>query len=258
MYEPVDVRRAGGPGVALHGLRHPVLQQPVGLPARQPHTGLERPRLPGPLARRHRTPARHQQLPRVHGPDVPGAVRERLRAVHKRPARHHKGRSRRRSSTTAGSTAGSRRCARACKTGKTGGRGGLGAGGHGGRPAADPGRPRGRRLRARRPPRRPDPLRHPGLQDGQGPPGPPGRRRCRPRAPSSSAASTSASTCRSRTCGPATTPWSWPSAPCGRRDLDIPGRHLDGVHLAMDYLVPSNRVQAGLLARPPSTPPARR
>jgi len=36
-----------------------------------------------------------------------------------------------------------------------------------------------------------------------------------------------------------------------QRELDIPGRHLDGVHLAMDYLVPSNRVQAGLLAAPP-------
>ncbi|MGA3221951.1 MAG: glutamate synthase subunit beta [Acidimicrobiales bacterium] len=36
-----------------------------------------------------------------------------------------------------------------------------------------------------------------------------------------------------------------------QRDLEIPGRHLDGVHLAMDYLVPSNRVQAGLLARTP-------
>jgi glutamate synthase (NADPH/NADH) small chain len=36
-----------------------------------------------------------------------------------------------------------------------------------------------------------------------------------------------------------------------QRDLEIPGRHLDGVHLAMDYLVPSNRVQAGLLSRAP-------
>ena len=36
-----------------------------------------------------------------------------------------------------------------------------------------------------------------------------------------------------------------------QRELDIPGRHLGGVHLAMEYLVPSNRVQAGLLDRPP-------
>jgi glutamate synthase (NADPH) small chain len=36
-----------------------------------------------------------------------------------------------------------------------------------------------------------------------------------------------------------------------QRELAIPGRHLAGVHLAMDYLVPANRVQAGLLAEPP-------
>lgn len=36
-----------------------------------------------------------------------------------------------------------------------------------------------------------------------------------------------------------------------QRELDIRGRELDGVHLAMDYLVPANRVQAGLLGHPP-------
>ncbi len=36
-----------------------------------------------------------------------------------------------------------------------------------------------------------------------------------------------------------------------QRELEIPGRHLRGVHLAMEYLVPANRVQAGLLAEPP-------
>jgi len=35
-----------------------------------------------------------------------------------------------------------------------------------------------------------------------------------------------------------------------QRDLELPGRHLAGVHLAMEYLVPSNRAQAGLLAAP--------
>ena len=47
VYEPfpVDELQPGGP---LHGLRHPVLQQR--LPARQPDPGLERPRLPRPLA----------------------------------------------------------------------------------------------------------------------------------------------------------------------------------------------------------------
>ena len=32
---------------------------------------------------------------------------------------------------------------------------------------------------------------------------------------------------------------------CKPRDLNIPGRNLDGVHFAMDYLVPANRVVAG-------------
>ena len=32
---------------------------------------------------------------------------------------------------------------------------------------------------------------------------------------------------------------------CKPRDLNIPGRDLDGVHFAMDYLVPANRVVAG-------------
>jgi glutamate synthase (NADPH/NADH) small chain len=36
-----------------------------------------------------------------------------------------------------------------------------------------------------------------------------------------------------------------------QRDLEIPGRHLDGVHLAMEYLVAANNVQAGVLASSP-------
>ena len=85
-----SLQHAGRP---VHGLRHPVLQQR--LPARQPHPGLERPRLPRPLARRHRAPPRHQQLPRVHRPAVPGAVRGGLRARHqRRPGHHQAGRGR--------------------------------------------------------------------------------------------------------------------------------------------------------------------
>ena len=89
----VPGRDGPDPGRAVHGLRHPVLQQR--LPARQPHPGLERPRLPGPLARRHRAAARHEQLPRVHRPAVPGAVRGGLRARHqRRPGHHQAGRGR--------------------------------------------------------------------------------------------------------------------------------------------------------------------
>lgn len=35
------------------------------------------------------------------------------------------------------------------------------------------------------------------------------------------------------------------------RDLDVPGRHLRGVHFALEYLKPANLVQEGLLARSP-------
>jgi glutamate synthase (NADPH) small chain len=37
------------------------------------------------------------------------------------------------------------------------------------------------------------------------------------------------------------------------RDLPVPGRQLDGIHRAMDYLKPSNMVQEGTLATPPIT-----
>ncbi len=82
VYLPYRRAVLAGSGRALHGLRHPVL--PSGLPARQPDPGLERPRLPRPLAGGDRPPARDQQLPGVHRPAVPGAVRGRLRARHQR------------------------------------------------------------------------------------------------------------------------------------------------------------------------------
>ena len=87
VYEPFPADKLAAAGRPLHGLRHPVLQQR--LPARQPHPRLERPRLPRPLARRDRAPARHQQLPRVHRPAVPGAVRGGVRARHQPGSRHH-------------------------------------------------------------------------------------------------------------------------------------------------------------------------
>jgi len=37
------------------------------------------------------------------------------------------------------------------------------------------------------------------------------------------------------------------------RDLNAPGRELDGIHLAMDFLVPANKVQEGDLAQTPLT-----
>ncbi len=75
-----DADRAAAPGRPLHGLRHPVL--PPGLPAGQPDPGVERPGLARGLGGRDRAAARDQQLPGVHRPALPGAVRDRLRARH--------------------------------------------------------------------------------------------------------------------------------------------------------------------------------
>ena len=100
----------------------------------------------------------------------------------------------------------------------------------------------GHRVRARRSDRRPAPLRHSRVQDGEAPPRPApradgaGRRRVPHRA------STSASTCRSREL----------RARLRRdrarrrrrpqpRDLPMPGRELTGIHFAMDYLTQQNR-----------------
>ena len=52
------------------------------LPARKPDSRLERSRLPQPVADGDRSAARDQQLPRVHRPAVPGAVRGRVRPRH--------------------------------------------------------------------------------------------------------------------------------------------------------------------------------
>ncbi len=42
------------------------------------------------------------------------------------------------------------------------------------------------------------------------------------------------------------------------RDLPVPGRELDGIHLALEYLKPSNLVQEGVLARSPITAEGKR
>ena len=63
----------------------------------------------------------------------------------------------------------------------------------------------------------------------------------RPRASSSATASTSASTSRPRSCARRTTPSSSPIGSRVPRDLPVPGRELDGVHFAMEYLYQRNR-----------------
>ena len=62
---------------------------PQRLPADQPDSRLERSGVPRPLARGRAPVARHQQLPGVHRPRLPGALRSLLRAGHQRAAGHH-------------------------------------------------------------------------------------------------------------------------------------------------------------------------
>ena len=121
----------------------------------------------------------------------------------------------------------------------------LGPGGPGGRGAAQSRRPHGHGVRARRSHRRPAPLRHSRVQDGEAHP----RSAAEPadgrRASSSARTPTSASTSPIEElkaqfdaivlAGGSTRP----------RDLPVPGRELKGIHFAMEYLTLQNRRNEG-------------
>ena len=234
----------------MHGLRRRLL--PRRLPAGQPDPGVERARRRRRLADRHRAAARHEQLPGVHRLAVPGPVRGVLRPRPSTPTRSRSSRSSSRSSTGPGTRAGSSPAARRAHR-QAGRRHRLRTGRPGLRPAAHPGRPRRGRLRALRPARRPAALRHPRLQDAQGPHRPAARPAGAPRAPSCAPASTSAARADSTrsSCAPGSTPSCSPPVRWQPRDLEVPGRELGGVHQAMDYLPLANRVRTGDLPAPP-------
>ena len=145
-----------------------------GCPLGQHHPRVERPGLARRLGGRDRAAARDQQLPGVHRPALPGAVRDRLRAGHqpgpgddqeRRGLDHRQGVGVRLRAAAAARVA--------LGPDRRGGR--LRAGRPGRRPAAHPGRPHGRGLRARRQDRRPAALRHPRVQDGEEAPRPAAR-----------------------------------------------------------------------------------
>ena len=201
---------------------------------------------------------RHQQLPRVHRPDLPGAVRVGLRARHQRRPGHDRA-----------DRAGDRRArlrrgldrARAARTrtGQDGRRRGLGPGraGRGGR--AQQARPQGHRLRARRGAGRAAALRRARRQAREVDHRPPRRAARGRRASSSCAAWTWAAT--------------WTPSSCARRhdavvvaigsrvhrDLEAPGRELrrralrDGLPLPAQPL----RGARARAARARETPPER-
>ena len=159
---------------------------------------------------------------------------------------------------------------------------GSGPGRPGGRPAAGAGRPPGDRLRAGGEARRAAALRHPRVQDGEGRPGPPpgpdggrgrhlrvlhlGRRPgagCRAGEPGSAPVEPGEERGIGTACAPDVTvrPAAEVQAAFDAvvlaggatlpRDLPVPGRDLDGVHLALEYLKPSNLVQEGALGAAP-------
>ena len=197
-------------GRALHGLRHPLLSPR--LSGQQHHPGLERPGVPRRLAGGPRGPALDQQLPGVHRPHLPGAVRGGVHAEHQRPAgddqddrvRHH----RQGLGGGLGPPADPRRTAPASGSPSSAPvrRARL-------RPAAGARRSPRRRLREARPHRRPAALRHPRLQDGKASDRPahgadagrgrgvPPEQPRRPQRPGRSGCSTTS------------TRWCWPAAP---------------------------------------------
>ena len=122
---------------------------------------------------------------------------------------------------------------------------GSGPGRAGRRAAADPRRPHRDGVRAGRPHRRSAALRHPRVQDGEAPHRPPagadgGRghpvpcRRQRRRRHH-----------RWRSCGSKFDAVVLAGGATAWRDLPIPGRDLDGIHQAMEFLPWANRVQQG-------------
>ena len=197
VYLPYPEPALHGSGGALHGLRHSVL--PQRLPARQSHSGLERSRLPRPVADGDRSAARDQQLPRVHRPALPGAVRRRVRARHQQRPGHDQGgrgrdhRPRVRRRLGRGAAAGDAH--RQARRGRR-----LGPGRPRRRRAAEPRRPLRHGVRARRSHRRPAPLRHPRVQAGEALPRSAARAHDARKASRSAPAATSASTCRSTSC----------------------------------------------------------
>ena len=153
----------------MHGLRHPVL--PLRVPAGQPHPGVERPGPAGTLGRGRRATALDQQLPRGHRADLPRPVRGLLHPGHQPARGHHQ--------ADRGGDRGADLRQRLARAGRAGpperphrGRRRLGPGGTGRGAAAHPRRLHRGGLRARRAPRRPAAAGHPGLQAGEGRPGP--------------------------------------------------------------------------------------
>ena len=154
------------PGLALHGLRHPLLQQRV--PAREHHPGLQRPGLPGQVGgRARRASTRTNNFPEFTGLVCPAPCEQAcVLGINQDPVtiKQIEWEIVRRGWEEGWIKAGS---ALERRSGPLGRRHRFRPCGALGRAAADPRGAQRDPLREERPPRRPAPLRHPGLQDGE-------------------------------------------------------------------------------------------
>ena len=199
-----------------------------------------------------------QQLPRVHRPHLPRAVRGGLHAqLQRRPGGHQVDRARDHRPRL-GRGLGRSRSRPRIKTGKKVAVVGSGPAGTRGRAAARARRPRRDGVREERPHRRPAALRHPRLQDGEVAHRPPrradeGRGRHLPHRRDGRRAAQgleghqlgqgddlAPSSCRSEFDAVLLAGGAEQS-----RDLPVPGRDLDGIHFAMEFLPQQNKVNAG-------------
>ena len=126
------------------------------------------------------------------------------------------------------------------------------------RPAARPRRTRGACLREERQARRAAALRHPRLQDGEASTSSAASRRWRPKASSSTATSMSASISTAKELVDSYDAVVLAGGAEKPRDLPIPGRDLDGIHFAMDFLPQQNRRVARRAAPSNDADPRRR
>ena len=218
--------------------------------------GLERPRLPRPLARGDRRAPPDEQLPGVHRPALPGSLRGGVRA--RDPGRR------------CGHDQADRGLDHRPRVGRGVGRAAAARHPYGAHRGGGRRRAGGARVRAAAQPRPatrspcssatrraagscvsafPISRSRSGSSSG-------GSSSSWQRASSSATASTSASTSTPRSCGRASTPWSSPTGSRVPRDLPVPGRELGGVHFAMDYLYQRTRWLARELgAAPAGAPP---
>ncbi len=107
---PMPLGRGLAAGRALHGLRHPVLPRPTGCPVNNHIPDWNELVYAGDRWKDAlEQPALDQQLPGVHRPHLPGAVRGVVHAEHRRQPGRPSSRSNARSSIAAGRRAGSGR-----------------------------------------------------------------------------------------------------------------------------------------------------